>query len=266
MMITMIEYEKIAEFSQIAFIILLAIGAITYTATNSYIVLGYASIITLVIAMLIAPYTIHERVKIIAKKLEEIKEVIAIENIIPLSNLEALKPARFRLVIKNPLKTFGLRLRFRSYDYVNPSSLDLLIGPGEKTEKEIIIVPSGSGRREFSVAIAPLYDENKRLIPDHEADDIAIQKFAFEADEPTIGILSSKQRSILNSIIRFAIFFSASGLVYLSILKISGMEALIYVLTEIIPFILILQVPALMVLFFLEKRLPEKPSFIFEEE
>jgi len=70
----------------------------------------------------------------------------------------------------------------------------------------------------------------------------------------------------LNSIIRFAIFFSASGLVYLSILKISGMEALIYVLTEIIPFILILQVPALMVLFFLEKRLPEKPSFIFEEE
>ncbi|MCD6490848.1 MAG: hypothetical protein ACP6IQ_06860 [Candidatus Njordarchaeia archaeon] len=258
--------ERIALIGQIIYLAILLTGSIFLAIYGSYEILAYGTILSLVSLVLIAPKTISERAKIVKEKIMHLKELIAIEDIIPLDPITALRPVRFRLKIKNPLKTFGLRLRFRSYDYINPSSLDLFIAPGEKTEKEIIIVPSGSGRREFSVAIAPLFDENNNLIPSHEADDVEDQKFAYVADEPVAGGLSSKQRSILNSIIRFALFFSASGLVYLSILQLSGLETLLFILTQVMPLVMILQVPALMLLFWLEKRLPEKPSFIFEEE
>ncbi len=255
----------IGEIGLLSYLALLVIGSAYYFLYSDYLVLGYVAFISVALALLIIPYTVSEKVRVIKEKILKSKKIIAVEDIVPLGNIEALKPTRFRLKIRNPLKTYGVRLRFRSYDYINPSSLDLLIGPGETTEKDIIIVPSGTGRREFSVAIAPLFDENNRLIPSYEADDIAIQEFAYEAEEPAVGILSSRERSILSSIIRFAVFFSASGLVYLSILKISGMEALIFVLTKVIPLVLILQVPALMLLFYLSKKLPEKPSFVFEE-
>ncbi len=258
--------KRLAEIGILGYLLTLIIGAAYYFTYNDYLILGYMAYVSIGLLFLIAPYAISEKVEIIAEKIIKSREIIAIEDIVPLDNLEALKPARFRLKIRNPLKTYGVRLRFRSYDYINPSSLDLFLAPGETTEQDIIIVPAGTGRREFSVAIAPLFDENNNLIPSHEADDVAIQKFAYEAEEPAVGVLSSRERSILSSIIRFAIFFSASGLVYLSILKVSGMETLIFILTQVIPLVLILQVPALMLLFYLDRKLPEKPSFIFEEE
>ena len=262
----MLPIKRLAELGLILYILLLLIEIIWYALYGLSIWFGYLSFLAIISLLLIAPYSISEKTKIIAEKILKPKEMIAIEDIIPLGPIETLKPVRFQLRIRNPLKTYGIRLRFRSYDYVNPSSLDLLLAPGETATEEIVIVPSGPGRREFSVAIAPLYDENNNLIPSHEADDIAIQKFAYEAEEPAMGILSSRERGLLSSLIRFALFFSASSLVYLSILKISGLEVLVFVLTEVIPVLLILQVPALMILFYLDKKLPRKPSFVFEEE
>ncbi|MGQ4891589.1 MAG: hypothetical protein ACP6IP_03770 [Candidatus Njordarchaeia archaeon] len=253
-------------------IIFLAIAIIwtTYSLVagvkSAYVLIGYASILLFALSLLIAPRFMEMKLEEIERQILKVQESIAIEDIIPIGNIVALKPARLKLKIKNPLETFGLRLRFRSYDYINPSSLELLLEPGERTEKEVIMVPSGSGRREFSVSIAKLYDENNKLIPEDEADDLALQKFALNVEEPVAGGLSSRERSILSGLIKFAAFFSASGLVYLSILKVSGMESLMFVLTQVVPLITLLQVPVLMLMFYLDKKLPEKPTFIFEEE
>lgn len=233
---------------------------------DAYVAIGVISIFLFALALVISPKFMEMKLEEIKEQILKVQESIAVEDIIPIGTIVALKPARLKLKIKNPLKTYGLRLRFRSYDYINPSSLELLLEPGERAEKEVIIVPSGSGRREFSISIAKLYDENNRLIPEDEADDIALQKFVLDVEEAVAGGLSSRERGILSGLIKFAAFFSASGLVYLSILKVSGMESLMFVLTQVVPLITLLQVPVLMLMFYLDKKLPEKPTFVFEEE
>ncbi len=244
------------------FVAMLLIGDLT----QAYVWMGIVATLSVIVGLILAPNLIKEKLEIIGEKVLRIKETVAVEDLIPFGSLVAMKPTRLKLRIKNPLDTFGLRLRFRSYDYINPSTLSLLLEPGEKTETEVIMVPSGGGKREFSISIAPLYNEEDKLIPDHEADDVALQKFFVEVEEPVVGGLSSRERSIISGLIKFAAFFSASGLVYLSILRISGLESLIFVLTQVLPVVVILQVPVLMLMFYLEGKLPEKPTFVFEEE
>jgi len=241
-----------------------AAGLVGYLFSGNYYVFGLLSFIALFIVLLFSFITLKEE-EVVAKEVKKGKhgEIIAVEEIVPTSEIIALKPSVLLLKIKNPLKTYGLRLRFRTYDYVNPKILEIPIAPGETTTEDVIIIPTGAGEREFSISIAPLFDENGKYIPPHEADDIEDQDFKFEAEEYIAGGLSHKQRSLLSTLIRFALFFSASGLVYLSILRFSGLEALIFVLTEVMPILMLYQVPALMLAFWLDKKLPEKPTFVF---
>ncbi len=192
------------------------------------------------------------------------KRIGPILDVEPTSRFEALKPTQVRFRIKNILDTFGIRIRFRSVDYINPQTLDLVIPPGGEVVEDVIIIPLGSGRREFAVAYAKLYDEDGYLIPSEAADDIDQQKFAYYAQERTLG-LSSRQKSILSALIKFAVFLSASGIIYLSILRLKGLETFLFIITKVVPIITILQVPALMLLFYLNRQLPEKPTFVFEE-
>jgi len=175
----------------------------------------------------------------------------------------ALEPVPLRLKIRNPLNTKGLRVRFHSIDYINPSDLELTIDPGEETDVEVILVPFGSGKREFSITVAPLYDENGNLIPNEIADDISIQQFAYDAEENILG-LSSKQRSLLSSLIRFALTFSAINILAFSYLSTLGLGSILEILSRVVPPLLILQVPVLMLLFYLDGKLPKKPKYVFE--
>lgn len=183
----------------------------------------------------------------------------------PYAEFQVLKPTRVRFKIKNILDTFGIRIRFKSVDYVNPTSLDLVIPPNKSSDEDIIFIPLGAGKREFSISYARLYDKNGHLIPSEIADDLGQQKFQFFAQEAALG-LSSRQKSILSSIVKISAFLSASGLIYLSILQLSGASFLIFILTKVVPLLTILQVPVLMLMFYLDRKLPEKPTFIFEGE
>ena len=251
------------------YLLVLFLGSIMVAIGSNelaYWTIGMLSVGIFGLSLVLLPIFMDWKLEEISEKISKIMKSIAVEDITPIGPVVAMRPAILRLKIRNPLKTYGLRLRFRSYDYINPSSMDLLLEPGETTVRDIIIVPSGSGKREFSVTIAPLYDENNRYIPEHEADDVALQKFSIDVEEAVAGGLSSRERSIISGLIKFAAFFSASGLVYLSILKFSGMESLVFVLTQVVPIVTILQVPVLMLIFYLDKKLPEKPTFVFEEE
>jgi len=230
-----------------------------------YTIGGIISILMLLYGLSLLPFFMSKKVKLIEKRIKKILEKIAIREIIPLGPVREMKPVTLRLKVRNPLDTFGVRLRFRGFDYFNPSNLHLHLAPGEEDIIDVVFIPTGSGEREFSVAIAPLYDKDNLLIPEDEADDVNVQEFTIDVEESVAGGLSSRQRSILSGLLKFATFLSASGLIYFSILRVSGLEALIFVLTQVVPIITILQVPALMLYFYLEGKLPEKPSFKFEE-
>lgn len=230
-----------------------------------YTIGGLLSIIMLILGFSLLPVFMSKKAQLVERKVRRVLEKVAITDITPLGPLRDMKPVTLRLKVRNPLDTFGVRLRFRSFDYFNPTNLHLPLAPGEEESVDVVFIPTGSGEREFSVAIAPLYNEDNLLIPEDEADDVDVQEFSIEVEETVAGGLSSRERSILSGLIKFATFLSASGLIYFSILRVSGLEALIFVLTQVVPIITVLQVPALMLYFYLEGKLPEKPSFKFEE-
>lgn len=248
------------------FLVLLGIGMFGLIVFRSFQMFGVMGFVSLVIILYFSYVTLREEAAVAGFEKVSYRELIAVEDIVAKSEPAAFKPTVLLLKIKNPLKTFGLRLRFRTYDYVNPKVLEVPIPPGGEVEEDVVLIPTGAGKRELSITIAPLFDEDGRYIPPNEADDLDDQKFVFEAEESALGGLSYRQRSLLSSLIRFALFFSASGIVYLSILRFSGLAGLIFVLTEVVPILMLYQVPVLMLAFYLDRKLPEKPTFVFEEE
>lgn len=176
---------------------------------------------------------------------------------IPVKPFVVNSSTKVHLTLKNISDTPGLRVRFHSEDYLNPSSIDIDIPPNSEKMVSISIVPLGKGSRECLVEFAQLYDEAGDLVPKEAADPIIVNKFSYKAREALAGGLTSSQRGFLSNIAKIA----SMALVVASILLVSipDLRGIITdeFVTAFICVILILQLPILGVYFFLSNRLPE---------
>ncbi|MFW9923801.1 MAG: hypothetical protein ACFFDW_11000 [Candidatus Thorarchaeota archaeon] len=190
--------------------------------------------------------------------IESNEEIISgIISAVPLEPFVMNSSTKVHLTLKNISDTPGLRVRFHSEDYMNPSSIDIDIPPDSEKLVSINIVPLGKGERDCLVELAPLYDKAGELIPSDAADPIVVNKFSFNAREALAGGLTSSQRSFLSNIAKIA----SMALVVAGILLVTipGLRDIISneFITAFICVILILQLPILGIYFFLTNRLPE---------
>ena len=176
---------------------------------------------------------------------------------VPLEPFVMNSSTKVHLTLKNISDTPGLRVRFHSEDYLNPSSIDVDIPPGSEKMVSINIVPQEKGSRDCVVEFAPLYDKNGDLIPGDAADPIVVNKFSYNAREALAGGLTSTQRSLLSNIAKIA----SMALVVASIILVSipGLRDILTseFITQFICVVLILQLPILGFYFFITNRLPE---------
>ena len=185
------------------------------------------------------------------------QELSGIVSAVPLEPFVMNSSTKVHLTLRNISDAPGLRVRFRSEDYLNPSSIDIDVPPQSEKMVSISIVPLEKGSRECLVEFAPLYDLNGDLIPKEAADPIVVNKFSYNAREALAGGLTSSQRSILSNIAKIA----SMAIVVASILLVTIPDLRNFLteefVTAFVSVILILQLPILGIYFFLSNRLPE---------
>ncbi|MHA1156454.1 MAG: hypothetical protein ACTSQK_10135 [Candidatus Heimdallarchaeota archaeon] len=176
---------------------------------------------------------------------------------VPLEPFVMNSSTKVHLTLKNISNSPGLRVRFHSEDYLNPSSIDIDIPPKSEKMVSISVVPLEKGSRECLVEFAPLYNEDGDLIPKEAADPIIVNKFSYKAREALAGGLTSSQRSFLSNIAKIAsMALVVASILLVSIPDLRGIITEEFV-TAFVCVILILQLPILGVYFFLSNRLPE---------
>lgn len=186
------------------------------------------------------------------------KILTGIINAVPLEPFVMNSSTKVHLTVKNISKTPGLRLRFHSEDYLNPTSIDLDIPPDSEKMVSINIVPLDKGTRECLVEFAPLYDEAGKLISSQAADPIVINKFSYNAREALAGGLTSSQRSILSNIAKLAsLALVLGGLIFVTVPDLRNLFNDAELITTIICVVLILQLPIVGLYFFLSNKMPQ---------
>ena len=189
--------------------------------------------------------------------IEESEILTGIVNAIPLEPFVTNSSTKVHLTLRNISKTPGLRVRFHTEDYLNPTSIDIDIPPGTEKLVSLNIVPLSKGTRECMVEFAPLYDESGQLIPSDAADPIVVNRFSYKAREALTGGLTSTQRRLLSDILKIA----SMALVVAGLLAVTipGLKDLISeeFVTSFLCVILILQLPILGFYFFLTNRMPQ---------
>jgi hypothetical protein len=195
--------------------------------------------------------------------IEEPEILSGIINAVPFEPFVVNSSTKVHLTLRNISETPGLRVRFHTEDYVNPTSIDVDIPPGSEKLVAVNVVPLAKGERECLVEFAPLYDKNGNLIPGKAADPIVVNRFSYKARDALTGGLTSTQRRVLSDILKIA----SLTLVFAGILiaAVPGLQNVTWLqdllngefITAFLCVILILQIPILGIYFYLMNRMPQ---------
>ncbi|NHJ48777.1 MAG: hypothetical protein FK733_13415 [Asgard group archaeon] len=194
---------------------------------------------------------------------EESETLSGIISAVPLEPFVVNSSTKVHLTLKNISETPGLRVRFHTEDYLNPTSIDIDVPPGSEKLVSISVVPLAKGTRECLVEFAPLYDKSGDLIPGKAADPIVVNRFSYKAREALTGGLTSTQRKLLSNIVKIAVLsLTVVGVLLAAIPGIINKPWLNNLLTgdfitAFLCVVLILQIPILGIYFFIMNRMPQ---------
>jgi hypothetical protein len=197
----------------------------------------------------------QEQEKLVIDDNKDVKSGIV--SAVPLEPFVMNSSTKVHLTIKNISECPGIRVRFRSEDYINPTSIDIDIPPGTDKLVSINLVPLEKGERDCLVEFAPLYDADGSLIPGDAADPIVVNKFSYQAREPLTGGLTSQQRALLSNILKVASAALVFGGVLVAVIPDLRSILSDEFITAFLCVILIMQLPILGLYFLLTNRLPQ---------
>ncbi len=159
------------------------------------------------------------------------------------------------LTIKNPMDRHGVRIEFVSEDVVSPTLLEVNLPPNKEVKKNVIIVPSGIGKRSVLCLAYPLFDENGQLMSRKEAEPYSHQRIDFSVVPRSQFGLTIEQQARLKKLLILvgviaSIIYGSDVILRQYITDLS----LIQFLRENFAFLLALQAPFVYAYFFVRNR------------
>ncbi len=153
--------------------------------------------------------------------------------------------------VRNTLRKDGIRVVFKSSDFISPEVVELKLGKGQEATFKIAVTPLEAGVQNMLFAVYPLFNKDGKYIDFHETEVIHFQTVRYNVLETTVLGMTNDQFEFLKNLAGLGTILVGA---ILTMNQFVGIDDLILKFRDSLPVIIVLQIPLIYLYFYFSNK------------